>query len=45
MMFQGGALLDSMTVFDNVALPLREHTSSRARRSPSACTRSSRRWA
>ena len=25
MMFQGGALLDSMTVFDNVALPLREH--------------------
>jgi len=27
MMFQHGALLDSMTVFDNVALPLREHTS------------------
>ena len=26
MMFQGGALLDSMTVFDNVALALREHT-------------------
>jgi phospholipid/cholesterol/gamma-HCH transport system ATP-binding protein len=26
MMFQGGALLDSMTVFDNLALPLREHT-------------------
>jgi len=26
MMFQGGALLDAMTVFDNVALPLREHT-------------------
>jgi phospholipid/cholesterol/gamma-HCH transport system ATP-binding protein len=25
MLFQGGALLDSMTVFDNVALPLREH--------------------
>ncbi len=24
MMFQGGALLDSMTVFENVALPLRE---------------------
>ena len=24
MLFQGGALLDSMTVFDNVALPLRE---------------------
>ena len=26
MLFQGGALLDSITVFDNVALPLREHT-------------------
>jgi phospholipid/cholesterol/gamma-HCH transport system ATP-binding protein len=26
MLFQGSALLDSMTVFDNVALPLREHT-------------------
>ena len=26
MMFQGGALLDSLTVFDNLALPLREHT-------------------
>jgi len=26
MMFQGGALLNSITVFDNVALPLREHT-------------------
>jgi phospholipid/cholesterol/gamma-HCH transport system ATP-binding protein len=26
MLFQNGALLDSMTVFDNVALPLREHT-------------------
>ncbi len=26
MLFQGGALLDTMTVFDNVALPLREHT-------------------
>jgi phospholipid/cholesterol/gamma-HCH transport system ATP-binding protein len=26
MMFQHGALLDSMSVFDNVALPLREHT-------------------
>jgi len=25
MLFQNGALLDSMTVFDNVALPLREH--------------------
>ena len=25
MMFQEGALLDSMTIFDNVALPLREH--------------------
>ena len=26
MLFQYGALLDSLTVFDNVALPLREHT-------------------
>jgi phospholipid/cholesterol/gamma-HCH transport system ATP-binding protein len=26
MLFQGAALLDSMSVFDNVALPLREHT-------------------
>ncbi len=27
MLFQGGALFDSMTVEDNVAFPLREHTS------------------
>jgi phospholipid/cholesterol/gamma-HCH transport system ATP-binding protein len=26
MLFQGGALLDSMTVLENVSLPLREHT-------------------
>jgi phospholipid/cholesterol/gamma-HCH transport system ATP-binding protein len=26
MLFQGGALLDSMTIFENVSLPLREHT-------------------
>ncbi len=26
MMFQGGALLDSLSVYDNVALPLREHS-------------------
>ncbi len=26
MLFQGGALFDSMTVFDNVAFPLQEHT-------------------
>jgi phospholipid/cholesterol/gamma-HCH transport system ATP-binding protein len=26
MMFQGGALLDSLSVFDNIAFPLREHT-------------------
>jgi phospholipid/cholesterol/gamma-HCH transport system ATP-binding protein len=26
MLFQGGALLDSMTIFDNLAFPLREHT-------------------
>ncbi|HZP41699.1 MAG TPA: ATP-binding cassette domain-containing protein [Candidatus Binatia bacterium] len=29
MMFQGGALLDSETVFDNLAFPLREHTHAR----------------
>lgn len=26
MLFQGGALLDSLTVYDNLALPLREHS-------------------
>src|SRR5438270_13128984 len=26
MLFQSGALFDSMTVFENVAFPLREHT-------------------
>ena len=26
MLFQGGALLDSLSVFDNLALPLREHS-------------------
>ena len=26
MLFQSGALFDSMNVFDNVAFPLREHT-------------------
>ena len=26
MVFQGAALFDSMTVFENVAYPLREHT-------------------
>jgi phospholipid/cholesterol/gamma-HCH transport system ATP-binding protein len=30
MMFQQGALLDSLTVFDNLAFPLREHTRLRA---------------
>ena len=30
MMFQGGALLDSLTIFDNLAFPLREHTRLRA---------------
>jgi phospholipid/cholesterol/gamma-HCH transport system ATP-binding protein len=29
MMFQGGALLNSLTIFDNLAFPLREHTSLR----------------
>ena len=31
MMFQQGALLDSLTVFDNLAFPLREHTRLAAR--------------
>jgi phospholipid/cholesterol/gamma-HCH transport system ATP-binding protein len=31
MMFQGGALLNSLTIFDNLAFPLREHTSFDAR--------------
>jgi phospholipid/cholesterol/gamma-HCH transport system ATP-binding protein len=35
MMFQGGALLNSISVFENVALPLREHT----RRSPAEIRR------
>ena len=26
MVFQGAALFDSMTVFENIAYPLREHT-------------------
>ncbi len=30
MLFQNGALLDSMTVFENVGLPLREHTEQNA---------------
>ena len=29
MMFQGGALLDSLTILDNLAFPLREHTDMR----------------
>jgi phospholipid/cholesterol/gamma-HCH transport system ATP-binding protein len=31
MLFQGGALLDSLTVFDNLALPLREHAQANER--------------
>jgi phospholipid/cholesterol/gamma-HCH transport system ATP-binding protein len=31
MLFQGGALFDSMNVFDNVAFPLREHSALSAR--------------
>ncbi|MFN7943548.1 MAG: ATP-binding cassette domain-containing protein [Thermoanaerobaculia bacterium] len=30
MLFQGGALFDSMSVFDNLAFPLREHTDATA---------------
>jgi phospholipid/cholesterol/gamma-HCH transport system ATP-binding protein len=36
MVFQFGALFDSMSVFDNVAFPLREHTKMRARRCATA---------
>ncbi len=36
--FQGAALFDSMSVFENVAFPLREHTRRRWARSPTACT-------
>ena len=32
MLFQGGALLDSLTIFDNLALPLREHSRPAGRR-------------
>ena len=40
MLFQGGALFDSMTVFQNVSFPLREHDrSGRRRRSPSVVRR------
>ncbi|HVN85311.1 MAG TPA: ATP-binding cassette domain-containing protein, partial [Candidatus Binatia bacterium] len=31
MMFQGGALLNSLSIFDNLAFPLREHTRLRER--------------
>jgi phospholipid/cholesterol/gamma-HCH transport system ATP-binding protein len=40
MMFQGGALLDSLTVFDNVAFPLREHTTMSEREVAEAVHRS-----
>jgi len=39
MLFQGGALLDSSTVFDNVALPLRELTRLSAKEIPTKSTR------
>jgi phospholipid/cholesterol/gamma-HCH transport system ATP-binding protein len=45
MLFQHGALLDSMSVFDNVALPLREHTTSRRRTSRRRWSGASRRSA
>ena len=43
--FQGGALFDSMSVFDNVAFPLRERTALGRPRSRSAPTPSSSRSA
>ena len=45
MLFQGGALLDSMTVFDNLAFPLREHDRLDEPRSPPPSTTASRRSA
>ena len=33
-LFQDGALFGSMTIYDNVAFPLREHTASRPSRDP-----------
>lgn len=43
MLFQHGALLDSLTVFDNLALPLRGAGSARKRKSPYGCASSSHR--
>ena len=39
MLFQSGALFDSMNVFDNLAFPLREHRGSRERRDRRAASR------
>ena len=44
MVFQGAALFDSMTVYENVAYPLREHTASTRTRSRRGCARSSSSW-
>jgi ABC-type transporter Mla maintaining outer membrane lipid asymmetry ATPase subunit MlaF len=39
-MFQGTALFDSMTVYENVALPLKEKGGCPFVKSPSACGKS-----
>lgn len=44
MVFQYSALLDSLTVMDNVAFPLREHTNLKPRRSGRRCSPRSRCW-
>ena len=45
MLFQSGALFDSMTVLENIGFPMREHTRASARsRSPSGWRTSWRWW-
>ena len=43
MLFQSGALFDSMTVLENVGFPMREHTSARWSRTRRSCCSTSRR--
>ena len=44
MLFQNGALYSALTVYDNVAFPLRERGGLSERKSAASCTPSSRRW-
>jgi phospholipid/cholesterol/gamma-HCH transport system ATP-binding protein len=45
MLFQNGALLTDLSVFENVAFPLREHTDLPSGSSVNWCSPSCRRWA